>query len=152
MGIVPSVLILISLISPPGPAWAQPGRDRLLNVVAIDEDTGCAVVTIEFNIPIRYVDHFPLKSGKELRIRLRALAVSPFDRPALSRREAALPPPNEFAALTEVIYEGDIPVGPYLTLRFRRPVTYTVGQGADYRSLRVAIVGPEPAARCLPHG
>lgn len=135
-------------------AWAasaQPGRDRVLGNVEIDEDSSCAVVRVGFNFPVRYVTHVPHGTGKELRIQLRPIAFNPADQSALSRREAASPPGNTFAALTEVVYEGDINGGPYLTLLFRRKVAFSVGQGDDYRSLIIAVVGPEPSGPCRPN-
>lgn len=130
---------------------AQPIRDRVLHAIRITEDTDCAVIEVRFNIPVRYITHFPAATGSDLRIRLRPINVSRLDRSALTERESGRVPRNQFAALTEVIYEGDNPVGPYLNLRFRRPVTYSVGQGDDFRSLLIAVVGPEPSDDCSPH-
>ena len=67
----------------------------------------------------------------------------------MPRRES-FSPPNDFAKLIEVIYEGDIIGGPYLTLLFRSPVDFMVQQGADFRSLIVAVPGPEADESCLP--
>ena len=39
----------------------------------------------------------------------------------------------------EVLYEGDIDGGPYLTLFFSRLVTYEVVPGTDYRHLTVIV-------------
>jgi hypothetical protein len=75
--------------------------------------------------------------------------ISPLDEEGLSRRES-FSPPNDFAKLIEVVYEGDIIGGPFLTLLFRYPVDYKVQQGADFRSLIVAVPGPEAAGPCLP--
>jgi hypothetical protein len=43
----------------------------------------------------------------------------------------------------EVLYEGDIDGGPYLTLFFSGPVTYKVVPGTDYRHLTVVVESPQ---------
>ena len=128
---------------------AQPPRDKILSGVEVAEDTGCAIIKVEFNFPVRYVRHFPYESGDELRIQVEPIVVSSVDEEGLTKRES-FRPPNNFAKLIEVIYEGDIIGGPYLTLLFRSPVDYTVQQGADFRSLIVAVPGPEADESCLP--
>ncbi len=128
---------------------AQPSRDKILSGVEVDEDTGCAIIKVEFNFPVRYVKHFPYESGEELRIQLEHIVISPLDEEGLSRRES-FSPPNDFAKLIEVVYEGDIIGGPFLTLLFRYPVDYKVQQGSDFRSLIVAVPGPEAGEPCLP--
>lgn len=129
---------------------SQPIRDKVLSGVEITEDPACAVVTITFNLPIRYLMHFPHETGSELRVRLEPISVGLRDRDSLSRDEAALPPPNQFAALSQVFYRTDPSTGPYLTLRFRRTVTFTVTPGSDSRSLQIAVLGPEPSGPCPP--
>lgn len=128
---------------------AQPSRDKILSGVEVDEDTSCAIIKVEFNFPVRYVRHYPYEFGDELRIQLEPIVISPLDREGLSRRES-FRPPNDFAKLIDVIYEGDIIGGPFLTLLFRYPVDFKVQQGTDFRSLIVAVPGPEAVEPCLP--
>jgi hypothetical protein len=143
------IVTLMGLLILSGGLSAQPSRDKILSAVEIEEDLSCSVIRIAFNFPVRYVKHFPYESGDELRIQLEPIVISPLDREDLTKRES-LSPPNDFAKLDEVIYEGDIIGGPYLTLLFRHPVTYKVQQGADFRSLIVAVPGPEADELCLP--
>lgn len=129
---------------------AQPVRDRVLADVKIVEKTECAVIHIGLNFPVRYLKHFPLASGDELRIRLVPIAISPDDREALFKRESVRPGPSDLAQLSEVVFEGDVAGGPYLTLLFRHPVQYRVSQGSDFRSILVAVSLPESSAPCEP--
>lgn len=129
---------------------AQPTRDRILDDVQITEDTGCAVIQVGFNFPVRYVKHFPYEFGDELRIQLEAIVISPVDEEALFTRESVKPPSHNFAKLVEIVYEGDIVGGPFLTLLFRYPVAFKVKQGANFRSMIIAVPGPEASEPCLP--
>ena len=69
---------------------------------------------------------------------------------ALFKREAVVPPRNDYAGLVEVVFEGDIATGPYLTLLFAYRVHFEVKQGSDFRSLAIAVQGPEPSESCTP--
>jgi hypothetical protein len=132
------------------PAGAQPTRDRILGDITIAEGPGCAVIRIGFSFPIRYLRHFPYDGGDELRIRMEPISISAADESALAGRESAKAPPNDFAGLLQVVFEGDIETGPYLTLFFAHPVAYQVKRGADFRSLTITVEGPEPSDSCIP--
>ncbi len=142
--------VVAGLLLFPAASLAQPVRDRLLADVRITEDPACAVIHVGFNFPVRYIRHFPYKTGDDLRIRIEPIAIGADDAAALSRRESASTPDNDFAGLIEVVFEGDFVTGPYLTLLFTSPVTFEVAQGTDFRSLTVSVVGPEPSDTCSP--
>lgn len=116
-----------------------------LSDVTISEEDGCAVIQVKFNFPLRYVKHFPYESGDDLRIQFDPIpiAVPPGERSALFTRESVRAPRNDIASLIEVIYEGNVQGGPFLTLYFRRPVVFRVEQGADFRSLNIMVLGSE---------
>lgn len=116
-----------------------------LGDVNITEEDSCAVIQVKFNFPLRYVKHFPYESGDDLRIQFDPIpiAVPPGERSALFTRESVRPPRNDIASLLEVIYEGNVEGGPFLTLYFRRPVVFKVEQGADFRSLNIVVLGSE---------
>jgi len=147
------ILVLISALcgaSLSRGAFAQPVRDRVLGDIVIEDHAECALVTVGFEFPIRYLRHFPQSAGNELRIQLEPIAVNPQDSSALMKREAVKPSRSEIAPLSEVIYEGDIDGGLYLTLTFAYPVQFKVAQGPDFRSLVVAIPLPETNLPCEP--
>ena len=116
-----------------------------LNDVTITEHDTCAVIRVKFNFPLRYVKHFPYKSGDDLRIQFDPIpiAIPPGESSALFTRESVRPPRNDIASLIEVIYEGNVAGGPFLTLYFRHPVVFRVEQGADFRSLNIIVLGSE---------
>jgi hypothetical protein len=119
------------------PVAAQPVRDRLLDTLEIAAADDGFSVLVRMTVPVRYVRHFPYDSGAELRIRIRPFDVGSADREALFRRETLVPHGDDDNALAEVVYEGDIEGGPYLTLTFSRCVEFRVGQGRDSRSILV---------------
>jgi len=118
-------------------------RDMVLDQVEITRSDGNLILQVNFSFPLRYVSHFPPGDGSELRIRLSPIQVPPSDEDAVFKRESITPPYADTIALDEVIYEGDVDSGPYLTVRFLRPVRYEVVPGADYRSCNVIVLAIE---------
>ena len=112
---------------------AQPVPDRILDTLDLQGNGQEVLVRINLTIPVRYKSHFPGDSGKELRIRLQPVAISPGERDALFARETLVPGHQARLFLNEVIYEGDIEGGQYLTLLFDRVVDFSVEQGRDSR-------------------
>ena len=129
---------------------AQPTTVRVLQDVRLLEGNDCTYFQIEFNFPVQYINHFPPDAGDELRIEINPIIVNPQDRSALLLREALSPPENGDLGLLSIIYDGQLSSGPVLTLQFRRPLSYSVGQGRDFRSVLVGIPGPDRTTPCLP--
>ncbi|MFQ5646482.1 MAG: hypothetical protein ACE5GM_06110 [bacterium] len=121
---------------------------QIIDEVFIDENSDCSIITVRFNFPVRYVRHFPKESGNELRIKLSLMAVKPALRKSLFARESVLPPPNDIADLSNVNYEGDLGGGPYLTLFFKRTVTFKVESGGDFRSMTISVKGRDASRPC----
>ena len=125
---------------------AQALRDRVLQDVEIKDR--CLVAG--FSFPVQYVRHFPAESGDEVRIRIRPRVVGRINGDALFGREAVRPRKRKSIHLSEVIFEGDVMGGPYLFVRFDRPVSFRVGIGQDFRSVVVFVGEKGSDAACFP--
>ena len=124
---------------------SQPVRDRILDELELVASDGGVDVHVSLTIPVRYISHFPYEAGDELRIRIKAFDVRGGDRDALFKRESLVPSGDDFPALKEVVYEGDIDGGRYLTLLFSQCVRFEVSQGRDSRSIMVRVArSPSP--------
>ncbi len=143
-----STLVALTLIlsvffrSPGSLLHAQPVRGRVLGQLTISPEEDYAVIRVGFNFPVRYVRHFPVESGRELRIRLSPISVGSVDRDALLERESIRPPSGSLPELTEVDFEGDMPGGPVLTLIFQHALEYLVTEGPDFRSILIVVALP----------
>lgn len=122
---------------------APPVRDRVLDEVSLVQSEEELYVEVLFSFPLRYRSHFPEDRARELRIRLQPVRVPASDLDAVPQRESVVPQYADVVSLEEVIYEGDIEGGPYLTVRFTRPVRYQVIPGSDYRSMRIVVQSVE---------
>lgn len=126
---------------------AQPTGGTIMTNVSLFRSQSCTTVNVAFSIPIRYVSHFPQIQGKEVRIRLKPIAAGSIEASALFKREG-FSPVNAVTPLENVVYEGDMAGGPYLSLQFSHNVDFTVVQGRDFRSM--AIRFGDTAADCAP--
>jgi len=133
-----ALLVVIALAA----GWVlsgQPARDKIIDNAVIHVDAGHIIINVRLTFPFRYLSHFPQETGSELRIRIVPVRVPSSDLGAVFKNEGLVPPDAEIAAVDQVLYEGDNPGGPYLTIRFTRPVRYQVIQGSDYRSMNIII-------------
>ncbi|RMF22002.1 MAG: hypothetical protein D6760_08350, partial [Deltaproteobacteria bacterium] len=120
---------------------------NVLEDVQIGEVDGSVAIDVSFSFPIRYVKHFPIDRGDEIRIELDPIAVSKVDQEAIFGRESLTSfAYDDRAPIERVIYEGDVEPRPFLTIEFEHPVVFRVEQGEDFRSLRVIIPGPSAGA------
>lgn len=108
-------------------------------------------VLFDLGIPLHYVKHFPANSGEILQIQLLMENESGREIHKEVRQGAELaPPPGMDALLVYVTYEEGVPGGPYLTLRFSRPVSFNVEAGESLTTLSVLITddqGPKVAKK-----
>jgi len=118
---------------------SEPVRKKILDTLDVYETDAVTAVHISLTTRVRYDSHFPYDSGKELRIRIRPFGLSADDLDALRKRETLVPFGHVNIPLDEVVYEGDIEGGPYLTLFFNRCVDFWVEQGRDSRSVVVYV-------------
>jgi tetratricopeptide (TPR) repeat protein len=129
---------------------AEPVIDRALAGAQLIHTPSCVVVRIGFNFRTRYVGHFPIASGDELRVSIRAIDPGQAAALSLLRREALRAPDSSRAAIKAIDFEADQPGGPILRVLFNHPVAYQVAPGTDFESIIIAIAGKTPLASCKP--
>jgi tetratricopeptide (TPR) repeat protein len=133
------------------PVIAEPVLDRALSGLRLfSPSASCTVVKVEFNFRVRYLSHFPLAAGEELRVTVRAIDPTQAAALAVLRREALRAPNNPAAAIRAIDFEVDQPTGPVLRVQFLHPVAYQVAPGSDFESIVIAIAGRTPQAGCQP--
>lgn len=125
------------------PAQAQIVSDRTLSDIKVDNVGGCSILTVDFNVRIQFLSHFPDNAGRELHVRVR-----PLDGSGLGRE--SLRTPTSIPALRSIEYEGDNSAGPVLSLFFTRDMRFEVEAGARPQSIviRIAEMGAGPI--CVP--
>ena len=129
-------------------ARAEPALDRVLSSVHVSNQNRCTALSIEFNLRVRYLSHFPITSGQELRIQVRAIDEALAAAEFLSRRESLRPPETKFGHIRAIYFELDDATGPVLVIQFDQAVNYQVSQGADFQSIIVKLFGKNAPSAC----
>lgn len=120
-------LLMLAVMSPVRAA------ETALAGIQIIEQPDTVVLEVEFAVPMKYVKHFPPRQGEILQIQLQA------EGEKAMKRESLTPPASDVLPLALVTYEGDIPGGPYLTIRFNYGVAYEVEAPPGNNSVLVVI-------------
>ncbi|MBE9531308.1 MAG: hypothetical protein IME98_00715 [Proteobacteria bacterium] len=141
-----AVAVAVFLLSP-AVGFAERG---VINEASVGELDGCAVVVVRFNFPVRYIRHFPKEQGSEVRIQFEPLSINLADLENRFEREEVRFSPDDRIPLSEIIFEGNITGGPFLTLTFLRSLAFEVKQGADYRSIVVTPFQDVERVECFP--
>jgi hypothetical protein len=142
-------LLVLSTLCASTAALSEPVTNRVLSGYEVLVEQKCAIFKINFNHRIRYVSHFPIHSGTELRIMLRPIDPREFDLDG-SMREALRPPQDRSLAIKAIQYEAAIAEGPTLTILFDRPVNFDAGGGADFQSLVFSVTNTKTGNACKP--
>lgn len=127
-------------------------EEAILQGIQITEKETALDLQVDFSVALQYMRHFPPSSGEILQIQLQVSEserrkeekegeTAPTEGAAqkAAKRETMLPPSTDHAPLINVTYEGEVPGGPFLTLRFKFPVEYTVAEGPGGKSIIVSV-------------
>ena len=109
--------------------------DKILHDILVEEDGGKLMLQVKFNIPIRYEDHMPASFGNLVQIKVRPVSFSDTVKNEYLGSESILPGFMAKVPITDVAYEGDVPGGPLLTLRFSQPVSFVISEDSDFSSI-----------------
>ena len=158
------LLVWLSLIPAIAANTEQPtlAEGAVLQGIQITEKETVIELQIDFAQSLQYLHHFPPHAGEILQIQLQrpvehlqddlaeaaadAATTTPQDfTPPTAQRESMLPPVNDGVPLVNVTYEGDVPGGPFLTLRFRYAVEYTLSGGPGGKSV-IVVVKKDPGS------
>ncbi len=123
-------------------------QDSVLLDVQSQKQGDAILYSVDFGVSLYYVRHLPYAGGNVLQIQLRAAqAIDPSAANAaanttaalIARRESLAPATRVDEPIAFLTYEGNVPGGPYLTLRFKWPVSYTVQEGPGAKSILVRV-------------
>jgi len=122
-----------------------------IDSIEIDEREKPAQIRVDFNFPMQYLNHAPAAHGDKIVIQLRSIRPGPELLDALqSGPQAISVPPSHVIPLRDAGYEQESADLGLLTIRFRRPIDFSVQAGADRRHLIISATPPHPEASSQP--
>ena len=135
-----SILILLLLVG----AWyfyvtflgGQSGD--LVSDIAINRDNKGGHLDINFVNAVRYLGHYPQTEGDVLQVKLRPVAFGEF-KENLSISDKL---PNSAKVrdynIEDILYEGKVPGGPFIVIRFSKPMRFKIEEGNGLKSLLIS--------------
>jgi tetratricopeptide (TPR) repeat protein len=140
--------VFVAMASQLAPSsYAQTISDRFLSRVTAQENGACATVNIDFNVPVRYVSHFPDRGGRELRIGVQPLNFSRGSLSTALATESLRPPSSKVAGIQRITYDVSDPAGPTLVLQFDHDANWDVKPDRTATRLVITVSGRDG---CVP--
>ncbi len=132
-----------------GYGFAEPVLNQVLSGARVIQSVGssCPTIRIGFNFRVRYVSHFPVNGGRELRIKVRPLDRISARKNFLVPREAVNASNLPGVDIRGIDFEAN-GSGPVLMVYFNRQVAYKVSQGSDFTSILVQVAGSNASKQC----
>ena len=124
-------------------ALAPNAGAQLIDDIEARTDQGVTEIRLHFNMPVRYMKHFPQEQGELVKIYLQALTLEgleEIDRTAYKRTPAVpqLPPFKVLYTTVRNCFAVRDPV--CLDIQFSQPVHFTIRQGDDGRSILLHVL------------
>ena len=113
--------------------------ERILDDVTVEEEGSMVILNVKTNIPLRYEDHFPESPSNFIQIKVRAISFSGGDGTDFMGNESILPGFVEQVPIMDVAYEGSVKGGPFISLRFKEPVSYQIKEDPDLNGVQIFI-------------
>lgn len=99
---------------------------RLVDDVVLVRDGDQKFLQLEFNAPVRLVGQYPKTSGDILQVKLRPVAVGAFDENLSLLEKFVGEEEGKEIHMTQMQYEGNVPGGPFLVMKFEQPVKWKI--------------------------
>ncbi len=130
---------------------AKPVTNHFLSEARLSDEGTCSILTISFNFRTRYLSHFPVKKGRELRINIKPIDTGVAVNEAIYKfsREALRALKDRRVSLDAIEFEGNAAGGQVLSIHFPQAINYAVSQGSDFTSLEIALNPDGDAASCI---
>jgi len=111
--------------------------ESLIAEVVLTKDKEVNNLQVDFASPVRYVGHFPESQGEILQVKVRAISFHEFkENFSLIDTFLKLPEARD-SHIADIRYEGNVPGGPFLIIKFTQPVTYQVDEGDGLKAMLI---------------
>lgn len=111
--------------------------DTLISDVLLTKDKDSSNLQVDFASPVRHIGHFPEKEGDILQIKLRAISFHEFNENYSVLKKYLQNAKAKDYNIEDIRYEGDVPGGPFIIVKFTRPVTYEITEGEGLKAMLI---------------
>lgn len=113
--------------------------EHVLEDISVEEQRDMLVLHIRTRIPLRYENHFPEGPSDFVQIKVRAVSFSGADGSDFLDSSTILPGFLELIPVSNIAYEGNVAGGPFISIRFTRPVNYQVKEDPELNGIQLYV-------------
>ena len=138
MKLISVVIILILIGFGLGVVSFDTDRQLIEDAVLIREQDNKSI-HIDFSAPVRIVGIFPEESGDIVQIKLRVIAFGKFDENLSILEKFVGIEEGKEMHITNMRYEGNVPGGPFVVMKFSQPVKWNITEGDSLLGMNIDI-------------
>jgi len=112
---------------------------KLIDDVVLIREAEQKILQLEFSAPVRFLGSYPASSGDIVLIKLSVIAFGQFDENLSLLEPFVGVEEGKEIHLTQMRYEGNVPGGPFLVMKFDRPVEWSVSEGEGLLGMNVVV-------------
>ena len=112
---------------------------QLVEDVVLVREAEQKFLQLAFSAPVRLVSVYPEIAGDILQVRLRVIAFGRFDENISLLKKFVGEEEAREIYMQKMYYEGDVPGGPFLVMKFSRPVQWEVTEGDGLSGMNIVI-------------
>ncbi len=118
--------------------YGEQTSEQLVSNLHITSDREGHNLEFDFNNSVRYLGHFPNEVSDIIQVKLRAIGFSEFRENVSLLDQFVQPAEIKEKFLQDVRYEGDVPGGPFLVVRFSKPMKFNVSESNGLKGLIIS--------------
>ena len=118
--------------------YGETESGQLVNNLHITSDREGHNLEFGFTNSVRYLGHFPTEVSDVVQVKLRAIGFSEFRENISLLDQYVQPSDIKEKLLQDVRYEGDVPGGPFLVVRFAKPMKFNVSESNGLKGLIIS--------------
>lgn len=112
---------------------------KLVDDVVLVREAEHKILQLEFSAPVRLVGSYPESSGDIVQIKLSVIAFGKFDENLSLLEQFVGVEEGKEIHMTHMQYEGNVPGGPFLVMKFDRQVHWKISEGDRLLGMHIEI-------------
>jgi len=111
--------------------------ETLISDVLLTKDKNTSNLQLDFASPVRHIGHFPENEGDILQIKLRAISFHEFTENYSVLKKYLQNAKAKDYNIEDIRYEGNVPGGPLVIVKFSQPVVYQINEGEGLKAMLI---------------
>lgn len=112
---------------------------KLVDDVVLVREAEHKILQLVFSAPVRLIGSYPESSGYIVQIKLGVIAFGKFDENLSLLEQFVGVEEGKEIHMTHMQYEGNVPGGPFLVMKFDRKVHWKVDEGDRLQGMNIEI-------------